>query len=218
MDYLVNLSLLSPQPELDARLAPPASLSAARWRRSWNSRPAGYARNSAPSGPAKRRSPFRRQPPSCFLATRSGKLIGFACYDSIARGFFGPTGVDQEARGAGIGRALLLATLLDMRTLGYGYAIIGDCRAVAVLRADRGGDADTGLRARRLCRPAEAEVIGLKLSPPMSGSVTASISPIASKARSLLPKATPCPAPPNPRSASKRPGPRPHQPKALPIP
>ena len=54
------------------------------------------------------------------------KLVGFACYDSIARGFFGPTGVDEEARGGGIGRALLLATLLDMRTLGYGYAIIGD--------------------------------------------------------------------------------------------
>ena len=63
---------------------------------------------------------------SCFLATRSERLVGFACHDSIARGFFGPTGVDEAARGAGIGHALLLATLLDMRTLGYGYAIIGD--------------------------------------------------------------------------------------------
>ena len=54
------------------------------------------------------------------------RLIGFACHDSIARGFFGPTGVDEAARGAGIGHALLLATLLDMRTLGYGYGIIGD--------------------------------------------------------------------------------------------
>ena len=126
MDYLVNLSLLSPDPQLDARLkaagvtirralAPELEL-ATNWIREKFS--AGWSSETAIA--------FSRQPPSCFLATRDGKLVGFACYDSIARGFFGPTGVDEAARGAGIGHALLLATLLDMRTLGYGYGIIGD--------------------------------------------------------------------------------------------
>lgn len=66
-----------------------------------------------------------RAPPACFVAVKEGVLLGFACYDATARGFFGPTGVDTEARGKGIGHALLLATLSDMRAQGYGYAIIG---------------------------------------------------------------------------------------------
>jgi ribosomal protein S18 acetylase RimI-like enzyme len=126
MDYLVNLSQLAPDPQLDARmkaagvtirraLAPELEL-AANWIREKFS--AAWSSETAIA--------FSRQPPSCFLATKSEKLVGFACYDSIARGFFGPTGVDEAARGAGIGHALLLATLLDMRTLGYGYGIIGD--------------------------------------------------------------------------------------------
>ena len=67
-----------------------------------------------------------RQPPTCFLATRAERLVGFACHESIARGFFGPTGVDEAVRGQGIGHALLLASLLDLKTMGYAYAIIGD--------------------------------------------------------------------------------------------
>ena len=46
--------------------------------------------------------------------------------NAIARGFFGPTGVDEAARGAGIGHALLLASLLDMRTWAMATRIIGD--------------------------------------------------------------------------------------------
>jgi GNAT superfamily N-acetyltransferase len=68
---------------------------------------------------------FHRQPVSCFLALHQGVLIGFGCYDTTARGFFGPTGVAAAARGRGTGRALLLACLHDMRAQGYGYAIIG---------------------------------------------------------------------------------------------
>jgi GNAT superfamily N-acetyltransferase len=68
---------------------------------------------------------FSRQPNACFIAVKQGVLLGFACYDAVALGFFGPTGVDQAARGLGIGRALLLKTLLDMRECGYGYAAIG---------------------------------------------------------------------------------------------
>ena len=61
----------------------------------------------------------------CFIATENGKILGFACYDASARGFFGPTGVTEAARGKGVGSALLLKTLESMREYGYAYAIIG---------------------------------------------------------------------------------------------
>lgn len=126
MDYLVNLSLLMPDPDLDASmaaagvtirrpLAPEAKLVvewvAEKFGNGWSSETAVA---------------ISRQPPTCFIATRDAQLVGFACHKSIARGFFGPTGVDEGARGLGIGHALLRACLFDLRTMGYGYAIIGD--------------------------------------------------------------------------------------------
>jgi GNAT superfamily N-acetyltransferase len=68
---------------------------------------------------------FARQPVSCFIATQGSTLIGFGCYDTTMRGFFGPTGVSEPARGQGAGKALLLICLHDMVAQGYGYAIIG---------------------------------------------------------------------------------------------
>jgi predicted N-acetyltransferase YhbS len=68
---------------------------------------------------------FNNQPVSCFVAVRDGDLLGFGCYDATTLGFFGPTGVAESERRQGIGRALLMACLLDMRLKGYGYAIIG---------------------------------------------------------------------------------------------
>lgn len=32
------------------------------------------------------------QPPGCLIATVDGGLVGFACYDATARGFFGADG------------------------------------------------------------------------------------------------------------------------------
>lgn len=61
----------------------------------------------------------------CFIATEDGKIIGFACYDASAKGFFGPIGVDPKRRKENIGNALLLRTLNAMKEYGYGYAIIG---------------------------------------------------------------------------------------------
>lgn len=61
----------------------------------------------------------------CFVATENGKILGFSCYDSSAKGFFGPIGVDPERRGEQIGRNLLIKTLDAMWEYGYGYAIIG---------------------------------------------------------------------------------------------
>jgi GNAT superfamily N-acetyltransferase len=68
---------------------------------------------------------FSNRPITCFVAIQKQTLIGFACYDATALGFFGPIGVDEPYRGKGTGRALLLACLLDMKLKGYGYAIIG---------------------------------------------------------------------------------------------
>jgi GNAT superfamily N-acetyltransferase len=68
---------------------------------------------------------FARQPVSCFIAIENEAVLGFACYDTTARGFFGPIGVAENVRGKGVGKALLLACLHDMYAQGYGYAIIG---------------------------------------------------------------------------------------------
>ena len=68
---------------------------------------------------------FSNQPVSCFIATESGKIIGFACHDSTCKNFFGPTGVIEIKRGLGIGKALFLACLHKMAANGYAYAIIG---------------------------------------------------------------------------------------------
>nr|WP_210303877.1 GNAT family N-acetyltransferase [Rhizobium esperanzae] len=73
---------------------------------------------------------FSRQPVACLISVEGGKLLGFACYDTTARGFFGPTGVDPQARGKGIGLALFSACLQTMKALGHAYAFIGDAGPV----------------------------------------------------------------------------------------
>ena len=73
-------------------------------------------------------------PLSTWIAVRDGELLGFACHDATQKGFFGPTGVSEAARGQGIGEALLFATLSGMREAGYAYAIIGDPGPVAFYR------------------------------------------------------------------------------------
>lgn len=65
------------------------------------------------------------QPSGCLVATVAGRIVGFVCCDATARGFIGPMGVAEEARGAGVGKALLLAACEQMRAQGYAYAIIG---------------------------------------------------------------------------------------------
>lgn len=68
---------------------------------------------------------FAHQPCSCFVAVKDTKIVGFACYDATARGFFGPIGVDEALKQPGLGTGLLLRTLEAMREAGYGYAVIG---------------------------------------------------------------------------------------------
>jgi len=68
---------------------------------------------------------FSYQPLACFIATENAKIVGFGCYDSAYRNFFGPTGVEESLRGKGIGKVLLLECLLAMKAQGYAYGIIG---------------------------------------------------------------------------------------------
>jgi GNAT superfamily N-acetyltransferase len=65
------------------------------------------------------------RPATCFVAVKEAKIIGFACYDATALGFFGPIGVEKSHRKKGTGTALMTACLLDMKLKGYGYAIAG---------------------------------------------------------------------------------------------
>ena len=66
-----------------------------------------------------------QSPRKCFIAVENKQVIGFACYDATAKGFFGPLGVKESERGRCIGQAVTLNTLHAMREFGYGYAIIG---------------------------------------------------------------------------------------------
>ena len=85
------------------------------------------------------RAAIEHRPPACFIATElqpvpnpnddpynlpPEKLVGFACYDIVAKGMFGPEGVHPDYRGRDIGRALLLSCLHAMADDGYGYAVI----------------------------------------------------------------------------------------------
>jgi len=89
-----------------------------------------------------------RQPIACFIATRDKQILGFACYDTTQRGFFGPTGVSENARGLGLGKALLFKALEALRDIGYAYAIIGgvgpkefyakNCGAIEIPGSDPG--------------------------------------------------------------------------------
>lgn len=81
--------------------------------------------HSGPNGAGECDVCFAHTPVSCFIASREGEVIGYACYDATAPDFFGPTRVAQEEQGKGIGKALLLSALAALRAEGYVYAIIG---------------------------------------------------------------------------------------------
>ena len=75
---------------------------------------------------------FINQPVSCFIAVKEKQVVGFGCYEATARDYFGPTGVREDMRGKGIGKAILLKCMTGLANLGYAYAIIGSAAATAV--------------------------------------------------------------------------------------
>ena len=69
---------------------------------------------------------FERDLPVIFHTEENHQITGFAVHDVNNRGlgFFGPTGVAKAQRGRGLGRKVLLASLADLRRLGYERAVI----------------------------------------------------------------------------------------------
>src|SRR4051794_20181863 len=41
---------------------------------------------------------FGRQPVTCFVAVQNETLLGFACFETTCRNFFGPLGIAENAR------------------------------------------------------------------------------------------------------------------------
>lgn len=68
---------------------------------------------------------FSALPVNCFIAQRGQEILGFACFESTFKNFFGPTGVLDSERGKGIGKILLVKSLMALKEMGYAYAIIG---------------------------------------------------------------------------------------------
>jgi GNAT superfamily N-acetyltransferase len=125
MDLLVRLYDIAADAALDARLAENGVTIRRALAPELETIRAFIAARFSTGWASEMQVAFSRDPNACLIAVRDGKLLGFACYDAIALGFFGPTGVDEAARGLGIGKALLIRTLLAMRDRGYGYAAIG---------------------------------------------------------------------------------------------
>jgi GNAT superfamily N-acetyltransferase len=80
-----------------------------------------------------------RDPINCFIAIEKQpvpqpdgdpynlppeKILGFACFDAVKKGLFGPMAVLESYRGRGIGKGLLLACLHAMKAQNYAYAVI----------------------------------------------------------------------------------------------
>lgn len=120
---LLNLPALSDtaSSEFSVRRAQPFELSVVR---------TFITSNFSPSWADESSVGFARQPISVFIATIERELVGFAAYECTRRAFFGPTGVAEAARGKGIGKALLFASLWGLREMGYVYAIIGNAGPV----------------------------------------------------------------------------------------
>lgn len=132
-DMLVKLYNVMPDPLLIARLAQqqitlkrvlaPDALRVIRFIEM--SAEAHWPQESKESWMAECAASMANHPPTCFVAVQQRTLIGFACYNATAKGYFGPMGVLREAQGKGVGTALLITSLLTMWDEGYGYAIIG---------------------------------------------------------------------------------------------
>ena len=92
---------------------------------------------------------FANKPVSVYIAVREKEIIGFAAYECTRRAFFGPAGVMEAARGGGVGKALLVASLHGLREMGYVYGIIGHAGPVEFYQKTVGAivipDSDPGI-------------------------------------------------------------------------
>lgn len=77
---------------------------------------------------------LEQTPPAGFIAYQTtdetaalsaDKILGFACYDVVTKGVFGPSGVREDQQETDVGTALLLACLHAMATEDHQQAVIG---------------------------------------------------------------------------------------------
>jgi len=80
---------------------------------------------------------LEQEPITCYIAIEANaaadtpnelspeSILGFACYDVVTRGVFGPTGVRQDRANSGLDTALLVVCLHEMAALDYKQAAIG---------------------------------------------------------------------------------------------
>lgn len=80
---------------------------------------------------------LEQEPATCYIAVEANgsadgqldlspdSILGFACFDVVKRGVFGPTGVRDDHLSSGVDTALLLVCLHEMKSLDYGQAAIG---------------------------------------------------------------------------------------------
>lgn len=85
---------------------------------------------------------FDNDPPTMFVVEVDGTIAGFSAHEANNRGLasFGPTGVAESHRGRGLGRELLLASLADLRRLGYTRATIPWTDAIEFYRKSCGAE------------------------------------------------------------------------------
>jgi GNAT superfamily N-acetyltransferase len=145
MDLLVRLYALPPvTPRLDA--VAPAGVTVRRALASERHAVVAFAEAHGSRGWASEcEVAFARRPIGCFVAVEAAPsaaqrgvvapgagypsapetLVGFACIEATAPGFFGPQAVRDDRRGKGIGAALLLSALHALAAEGHAYAIVG---------------------------------------------------------------------------------------------
>ena len=79
---------------------------------------------------------LEQTPPDCFIACRTDpagespvlsdeNLLGFACYDVVKKGVFGPSAVREDQPDNNISTALMLSCLHAMAAANYPHAVIG---------------------------------------------------------------------------------------------
>ncbi len=79
---------------------------------------------------------LEQTPPDCFIACEinpnaettavsSENLLGFACYDVVTKGVYGPSAVREDLPNEAVGTALMLACLHAMAAQNYPHAVIG---------------------------------------------------------------------------------------------
>jgi GNAT superfamily N-acetyltransferase len=139
VDLLVRLYDLPPVAPRLAALAP-AGLHVRRALASERHTVVAWARqHGSPGWASECEVAFARAPLGCFVAvegpppdavaggypTTPETLVGFACVEATAPGFFGPQAVRADRRGRGVGAALLLTALHALAALGHAYAIVG---------------------------------------------------------------------------------------------